>query len=112
MSYPIAKSMTNRMLALPPPALMAQGRKKNSSYSRKRLWDIDAHFLCSLMGLCLSRGEQRRLARERVYRPALRRYAEVTDEATLRKLWRQDCDQCREAQAWWHLLTHPSSGTA
>ena len=54
--------MTNRMLALPPPP-----RKVEKPQARKRLWELDARFLCPLIGLCLSRAELRRLAKERVY---------------------------------------------
>lgn len=128
---------------LPPPE-----RGAGEAPGRRKLWEIDARYLCPLMGLCLSRAELRRLARERVYdldatvgdyqlhaafvglarvqdqrskalhkylekkyRPALRRYAAAPDDEALRELWRQDCGEGREGQAWWHLITHPMSGT-
>lgn len=54
--------MTSRMLALPSPP-----RKAEKPQARKRLWELDARFLCPLIGLCLNRAELRRLAKERVY---------------------------------------------
>lgn len=143
MTHSIVKTVTNRMAALPPPE-----RGLGEAPGRRRLWEIDARYLCPLMGLCLSRAELRRLARERVYgldatagdyplhaafvglarvqdqrskalnrylekkyRPALRRYAAAADDEALRELWRQDCAEGREGQAWWHLITHPRSGS-
>ncbi len=143
MEYSIVKTVANRMTALPPPE-----RGDAAPPGRKRLWEIDGRYLCPLMGLCLSRTELRRLARERVYgvdatvsdyqlhaafvglarvedqrsralnkylekkyRPALRRYAAAVGDEALRDLWRQDCAESREGQAWWHLVTHPTSGS-
>ncbi len=54
--------MANRILALPPPP-----PRPEKALPRKRLWELDARFLCPLIGLCLNRAELRRLARERVY---------------------------------------------
>lgn len=46
---------------------MDQQNSAHQPLQRKKIWEIDECFKCALIGTCLSRGELRKLGREKVY---------------------------------------------
>lgn len=46
---------------------MNRQEKEKQILLRKKLWDIDASFKCSVIGTCLSSSEMRKLSREKVF---------------------------------------------
>lgn len=65
MKYPIAK--TTKYNLVPKMLAMRIENAKAVIPRRKRLWEIEARYLCPLIGLCLSRAELRRLSKEQCY---------------------------------------------
>jgi len=137
----------NKSESMPLPCVCSdKPNKKVSTLRRKKLWNLQARFHCSVIGTCLTLNELRRLCRkanivfetkvsdhelhssfvniagesaypsrllqkhlDSKYKRSIQQFRRIHSENELQRLWLEAMKTGEVANAFWALVTHPST---